>query len=58
MDGWRLIVQIMDNLKDIQNMTSKLLFFDLETTGVKFWRNGIHQNRRDRGYRRAGGREV
>lgn len=21
----------------------KLLFFDLETTGVKFWRNGIHQ---------------
>ena len=22
---------------------SKLLFFDLETTGVKFWRNGIHQ---------------
>lgn len=42
MDGWRLIVQIMDNLKDIQNMTSKLLFFDLETTGVKFWRNGIH----------------
>ena len=43
MDGWRLIVQIMDNLKDIQNMTSKLLFFDLETTGVKFWRNGIHQ---------------
>lgn len=20
---------------------SKLLFFDLETTGVKFWRNGI-----------------
>lgn len=42
-DGWRLIVQIMDNLKDIQNMTSKLLFFDLETTGVKFWRNGIHQ---------------
>lgn len=55
MDGWRLIVQIMDNLKDIQNMTSKLLFFDLETTGVKFWRNGIHQNRRDRGYRRAGG---
>lgn len=27
MDGWRLIVQIMDNLKDIQNMTSKLLFF-------------------------------
>lgn len=42
--GWlALIVQIMDNLKDIQNMTSKLLFFDLETTGVKFWRNGIHQ---------------
>lgn len=33
----------MGNLKDIQNMTSKLLFFDLETTGVKFWRNGIHQ---------------
>ena len=22
---------------------SKLLFFDLETTGVKYWRNGIHQ---------------
>lgn len=22
---------------------SKLLFFDLETTGVKFWGNGIHQ---------------
>ncbi|MDH6534460.1 3'-5' exonuclease [Parabacteroides sp. 52] len=21
----------------------KLLFFDLETTGVKYWRNGIHQ---------------
>jgi DNA polymerase III subunit epsilon len=21
----------------------KILFFDLETTGVKFWRNGIHQ---------------
>lgn len=21
----------------------KLLFFDLETTGIKFWRNGIHQ---------------
>lgn len=21
----------------------KLLFFDLETTGVKFWGNGIHQ---------------
>ena len=21
----------------------KLLFLDLETTGVKFWRNGIHQ---------------
>ena len=33
----------MGNLKDIQNMTSKLLFFDLETTGVKFWRNRIHQ---------------
>ena len=25
------------------NNVSKLLFFDLETTGVKFWRNGIHQ---------------
>ena len=37
---------------------SKLLFFDLETTGVKFWRNGIHQIGGDRGYRRAGGREV
>lgn len=22
---------------------SKMLFFDLETTGTKFWRNGIHQ---------------
>ena len=22
---------------------SKILFFDLETTGTKFWRNGIHQ---------------
>lgn len=22
---------------------SKLLFYDLETTGTKFWRNGIHQ---------------
>lgn len=22
---------------------SKLFFFDLETTGVKFWKNGIHQ---------------
>ena len=21
----------------------KILFFDLETTGVKFWKNGIHQ---------------
>ena len=21
----------------------KLLFYDLETTGIKFWRNGIHQ---------------
>ena len=21
----------------------KLLFFDLETTGIKYWRNGIHQ---------------
>lgn len=21
----------------------KLLFFDLETTGIKHWRNGIHQ---------------
>lgn len=24
-------------------MQEKLFFFDLETTGVKFWRNGIHQ---------------
>ena len=23
----------------------KLLFYDLETTGIKFWRNGIHQIR-------------
>ncbi len=22
---------------------SKLFFYDLETTGVKYWRNGIHQ---------------
>lgn len=21
----------------------KLLFFDLETTGIKYWRNGVHQ---------------
>lgn len=21
----------------------KLLFYDLETTGIKYWRNGIHQ---------------
>lgn len=21
----------------------KLFFFDLETTGVKYWKNGIHQ---------------
>lgn len=24
-------------------MANKLLFYDLETTGTKFWRNGIHQ---------------
>lgn len=24
-------------------MQDKLFFFDLETTGVKFWKNGIHQ---------------
>lgn len=24
-------------------MSVKVLYFDLETTGVKFWRNGIHQ---------------
>lgn len=24
-------------------MQEKLFFFDLETTGVKFWKNGIHQ---------------
>jgi len=24
-------------------MTEKLFLFDLETTGVKYWRNGIHQ---------------
>ena len=22
---------------------NKLFFYDLETTGVKFWKNGIHQ---------------
>jgi DNA polymerase-3 subunit epsilon len=25
------------------NMSEKLFFFDLETTGVKFWKNSIHQ---------------
>ena len=25
---------------------SKLLFFDLETTGVKFWRNGTNINKK------------
>lgn len=24
-------------------MTRKIFFYDLETTGLKFWRNGIHQ---------------
>lgn len=28
--------------KQAKNM-SKILFFDLETTGTRFWRNGIHQ---------------
>ncbi len=26
-----------------QKAFMKLLFFDLETTGIKYWRNGIHQ---------------
>ena len=32
----------MYNKKQAKKM-SKILFFDLETTGTRFWRNGIHQ---------------
>ena len=28
---------------NLTNKMMKLLFFDLETTGIKYWRNGIHQ---------------
>jgi DNA polymerase-3 subunit epsilon len=33
----------MINFNDKLNPGLKILFLDLETTGTKFWRNGIHQ---------------
>lgn len=40
--SYEALEKIKEHLKKSIDM-SKLLFFDLETTGVKFWRNGIHQ---------------